>query len=186
LNQQRTVATVLSDVTELKGFAVAVVHWQTRHGRHELPWQQDNDIYKIWLSEIMLQQTQVAAVIPYYQKFLRRFPTVATLARARQDSVLAMWSGLGYYARARNLHKAAKMIHSNGFPATTAAWRNLPGIGRSTAAAIMVFSRGERQAILDGNVKRVLSRVLMLPLPPGAAAESACRQKGTFARIRRG
>ena len=120
----------------------------------------------------MLQQTQVTAVIPYYQKFLRRFPTVTALARARQDSVLAMWSGLGYYARARNLHKAAKIIHADGFPATVEDWCALPGVGKSTAAAVVVFSQGSRHAILDGNVKRVLARVLALPLSPGAAADA--------------
>ncbi|MGI9297335.1 MAG: A/G-specific adenine glycosylase [Gammaproteobacteria bacterium] len=139
-------------------FAAAVVRWQKKHGRRNLPWRADGDPYKIWLSEVMLQQTRAAAVIPYYQKFVRRWPDAASLARARPDSVMAAWSGLGYYARARNLHFAAKIFRRDGFPQTAARWREIPGVGRSTAAAIAVFSRGERAAILDGNVKRVLAR----------------------------
>jgi len=140
-------------------FAQKVVRWQRRHGRASLPWQGTRDPYRIWLSEVMLQQTQVAAVIPYYERFLQRFPTVDVLARAREEQVLELWSGLGYYARGRNLHEAAKRIARHGFPKTAAAIAELPGIGRSTAAAIAAFAYGERAAILDGNVKRVLSRV---------------------------
>lgn len=157
----------------VEGVAEAVVRWQRVHGRHGLPWQADADPYKIWVSEIMLQQTQVATVIPYFEKFMRRFPTVAALARARQGSVMALWSGLGYYARARNLHAAAKIMAKEGVPDSAEAWRRLPGVGRSTAAAVAVFSRGERGAILDGNVKRVLARVFAVEAPAGTPAGEA-------------
>jgi len=139
-------------------FAAKLIAWQRRHGRRGLPWQGTRDPYRIWLSEVMLQQTQVAAVIPYYQRFLDKYPTVAALAGASEDEVLRLWSGLGYYARGRNLHKAAVEIREKGFPKTAAEIAQLPGIGRSTAAAIAAFAFGERAAILDGNVKRVLSR----------------------------
>jgi A/G-specific adenine glycosylase len=139
-------------------FAEKVVRWQRRHGRQSLPWQGTRDPYRIWLSEVMLQQTQVAAVIPYYERFLQRFPTVHALAAADQEEVLELWSGLGYYARGRNLHRAAREIAGRGFPQTAAAIADLPGVGRSTAAAIAAFAFGERAAILDGNAKRVLSR----------------------------
>jgi A/G-specific adenine glycosylase len=134
------------------------VHWQRQHGRKGLPWQASTDPYRVWLSEVMLQQTQVSAVIPYYERFLKRFPTVDALAAASQDQVLQLWSGLGYYARGRNLHAAAQLISRNGFPKTAEQIAELPGVGRSTAAAIAAFSFGERAAILDGNVKRVLAR----------------------------
>lgn len=137
--------------------------WQRRHGRHDLPWQGTRDPYRVWLSEIMLQQTQVATVLAYYARFLQRFPDVAALAAAPQDEVLALWSGLGYYSRARNLHRCAQVLverHGGVFPRDSAALAQLPGIGRSTAAAIAAFCFGERSAILDGNVKRVLTRVL--------------------------
>jgi A/G-specific adenine glycosylase len=133
------------------------------HGRHALPWQNTSDPYRVWLSEIMLQQTQVVTVIEYYSRFLARFPTVAELAAAGEDSVLGLWSGLGYYSRARNLHRCAQdvvALHGGQFPRTAAELQTLPGIGRSTAAAIASFCFGERVAILDGNVKRVLTRVL--------------------------
>ena len=142
-------------------FAARLIAWQKHHGRHDLPWQQNRDPYAIWLSEIMLQQTQVAAVIPYYQRFLGRFPDIASLAAASLDEVLAHWSGLGYYSRARNLHQAAVLIatqHGGAFPRDFERILSLPGIGRSTAAAVSVFAFGARQAILDGNVKRVLAR----------------------------
>ena len=145
----------------MRSFATRLVAWQKHHGRHDLPWQRTRDAYAIWLSEIMLQQTQVATVIPYYETFLRRFPTVRALAKAPLDDVLALWSGLGYYSRARNLHEAARIVvnaHGATFPADPAVLETLPGIGRSTAAAISVFAYGERHAILDGNVKRVLAR----------------------------
>ena len=127
-----------------------------------MPWQGTRDAYRIWLSEVMLQQTQVAAVIPYYERFLQRFPTVQSLARAREEQVLRLWSGLGYYARGRNLHRASRRVAQHGFPRTARAIAELPGVGRSTAAAIAVFAYGERAAILDGNAKRVLARTFAL------------------------
>jgi A/G-specific adenine glycosylase len=139
-------------------FARQLIGWQRRHGRRGLPWQGTRDPYRIWLAEVMLQQTQVAAVIPYYERFLEKYPDVDALAAASEDDVLRLWSGLGYYARGRNLHKAAREIASSGFPRTSLEIQNLPGVGRSTAAAIAVFAFGERAAILDGNVKRVLAR----------------------------
>jgi len=145
----------------MKAFGSRVVAWQRRHGRHDLPWQGTRDPYRIWVSEIMLQQTQVATVIPYYERFMARFPDVAALAAAPLDDVLAHWSGLGYYSRARNLHQAATVVrdrHAGVFPSTFDDVAALPGIGRSTAAAILVFAYGRRHAILDGNVKRVLAR----------------------------
>ncbi len=136
-----------------------MVRWQRRHGRHGLPWQGTRDPYRVWLSEVMLQQTQVAAAIPYYGRFLARFPDVAALAAASEDEVLQLWSGLGYYARGRNLRQAAISVARRGaFPRTAAEIQALPGVGPSTAAAIAVFAFGERAAILDGNVKRVLAR----------------------------
>jgi A/G-specific adenine glycosylase len=145
------------------GFAAELITWQRLHGRHGLPWQGTRDPYRVWLSEVMLQQTQVATVLGYYGRFLERFPDVPTLAAAPLDDVLARWSGLGYYSRARNLHRCAQAVvaqHGGAFPRTAEALATLPGIGRSTAAAIAAFCFGERVAILDGNVKRVLSRVL--------------------------
>lgn len=140
-------------------FAGKLIAWQRRHGRRDLPWQGTADPYRIWLSEVMLQQTQVSAVIPYYERFVRRFPTVAELAAASEDEVLRLWSGLGYYARGRNLHAAAKaIVAAESFPRSSREIQRLPGVGRSTAAAIAVFAFGERAAILDGNVKRVLAR----------------------------
>ena len=143
------------------GFADDVIAWQRRAGRHDLPWQGTRDPYRVWLSEIMLQQTQVSTVLDYYPRFLQRFPDVHSLARAPLEDVLGLWSGLGYYARARNLHRCAQSVvgeYAGVFPATAAALALLPGIGRSTAAAIAAFCFGERAAILDGNVKRVLTR----------------------------
>jgi A/G-specific adenine glycosylase len=143
--------------------AARVVAWQRTHGRHGLPWQGTRDPYRVWLSEVMLQQTQVATVLPYYARFLERFPDVGTLAAAPLDDVLALWSGLGYYSRARNLHRCAQVVvaeHGGAFPGHSEALVQLPGIGRSTAAAIAAFCFGERVAILDGNVKRVLARAL--------------------------
>jgi len=142
-------------------FAERVIRWQRRHGRRALPWQGTRDPYRVWLSEIMLQQTQVATVLDYYGRFLQRFPDLSALAAAPLDDVLALWSGLGYYSRARNLHRCAQRVqadHGGAFPSSAAALAELPGIGRSTAAAIAAFCFGERVAILDGNVKRVLSR----------------------------
>jgi A/G-specific adenine glycosylase len=145
------------------GLAGRVVRWQRSHGRSSLPWQQTRDPYRVWLSEVMLQQTQVATVLGYYGRFLERFPDVRALASAQLDDVFALWSGLGYYSRARNLHRCAVEVvaqHGGEFPRTAIELEALPGIGRSTAAAIASFCFGERVAILDGNVKRVLARVL--------------------------
>lgn len=145
------------------GLATTVIAWQRQHGRHGLPWHGSRDPYRVWLSEVMLQQTQVVTVLDYYARFLARFPDVAALAAAPLDDVLASWSGLGYYSRARNLHRCAQAVmaeHGGAFPSSAAALATLPGIGRSTAAAIAAFCFGERAAILDGNVKRVLTRAL--------------------------
>ena len=133
--------------------AERVVTWQRTQGRHGLPWQRERDPYRVWLSEIMLQQTQVSTVLAYYARFLERFPDVAALARAALDDVLAAWAGLGYYSRARNLHRCAQAVmaeHGGRFPASAEQLATLPGIGRSTAAAIAAFCFGERAAILDG------------------------------------
>ncbi len=154
-------------------FSKRLVAWQKEHGRHDLPWQLNRDAYRIWVSEIMLQQTQVSTVIPRYLNFLERFPTVTALAAAPVDDVMAHWAGLGYYARARNMHRAAKMVVAElkgRMPTDAATLQTLPGIGRSTAAAIAVFSNGERAAILDGNVKRVLGRVFLVGPQSGASA----------------
>ena len=156
----------------MSAFADTLIRWQREHGRHDLPWQ-TRDAYRVWLSEIMLQQTQVDTVIPYYGRFLERFPTLASLAAAPVEDVLALWSGLGYYARARNLHKCAQAVmarHGGVFPADPALLAALPGIGRSTAAAISAFSYGTRAAILDGNVKRVLARAFGIEGFPGTKA----------------
>ena len=145
------------------GFAKHVIDWQRHSGRHTLPWQDTRDPYRVWLSEVMLQQTQVTTVLGYYERFLQRFPTVADLAAAPLDDVYALWSGLGYYSRARNLHRCAQAVvaeHGGAFPRAAAVLATLPGIGRSTAAAIAAFCFDERVAILDGNVRRVLTRVL--------------------------
>jgi A/G-specific adenine glycosylase len=157
-------------------FSAKVVRWQKKHGRHDLPWQNTRNAYRIWLSEIMLQQTQVATVIPYYRRFLRRFPDIKALAAAPLDDVLSAWSGLGYYSRARNLHRAAQQIitqHRGRFPRDLEAVLALPGVGRSTAAAICVFVFGDRHAILDGNVKRLLARCFGIAGYPGDAATAA-------------
>jgi A/G-specific adenine glycosylase len=151
-------------------FSQAVIDWQRTHGRHTLPWQNTRDAYRVWLSEIMLQQTQVAAVLGYYARFLERFPTVHDLAAAPLEDVMAHWSGLGYYTRARNLHACAIRVvcdYGGVFPADPALLADLPGIGRSTAAAITAFSNGTRAAILDGNVKRVFARVFGVAGYPG-------------------
>jgi len=142
-------------------FARALLNWYAAHGRTNLPWQRDRDPYRIWVSEVMLQQTQVATVIPYYERFMARFPSIVALAAAEEDAVLQHWTGLGYYARARNLHRAARCVmsaHAGVFPRDLAAVRALPGIGESTAGAILAFAFDAPHAILDGNVKRVLAR----------------------------
>jgi A/G-specific adenine glycosylase len=154
-------------------FAGRIIRWQRSHGRRDLPWQRTRDAYRIWVSEIMLQQTQVAAVIPYYERFLQRFPDVFALASSPTIDVMAAWAGLGYYSRARNLHRCAQAVverYEGRFPGSAEALAELPGIGRSTAAAIAAFAFGERAAILDGNVKRVLARHFAVEGYPGAAA----------------
>lgn len=159
--------------SEALDFAHRIIAWQKVHGRHDLPWQNTRDPYAIWVSEIMLQQTQVSAVIGYYRRFMQRFPDIASLAAADQDEVLQYWSGLGYYSRARNLHKAAQNIvqfHAGQFPQDIEVVIALPGIGRSTAAAITAFAFGHHRAILDGNVKRVLARCFGIEGWPGLPA----------------
>ncbi|NLQ18072.1 A/G-specific adenine glycosylase [Marinomonas sp. M1K-6] len=154
----------------VENFAPRVLAWFDEHGRKSLPWQDDKTPYRVWISEIMLQQTQVTTVIPYYHKFMASFPSVEALAAADQDEVLAHWSGLGYYARARNMHKAAQRLvdeFDSEFPQTVEGVCELSGIGRSTAAAILSISRGVQAAILDGNVKRVLARFHAVPTWPG-------------------
>lgn len=149
-------------------FRQRVLNWYDQHGRQELPWKKPITPYGVWISEIMLQQTQVTTVIGYYQKFMHRFPNVQKLARAKQDTVLSHWAGLGYYARARNLHRTAQIIvqeHQGLFPQALEALIELPGIGRSTAGAILAQAFHKKAPILDANVKRVLSRVLCLDAP---------------------
>jgi A/G-specific adenine glycosylase len=164
-----------------RSFASRLIGWQQQHGRRDLPWQRTRDPYRIWLSEIMLQQTQVATVIPYYQRFVAAFPDVASLGAAPLERVLERWSGLGYYRRAHLLHRAARAIvaeHGGIFPRDAAGLARLPGIGRSTAAAIAAFAFGARGAILDGNVKRVLARHAGIAGFPGdAKVEHALWQK---------
>ena len=171
--KQKRVKHADSPVKADPDFSRDVIDWQKQHGRHALPWQKTRDAYRIWLSEIMLQQTQVAAVIPYYQRFLATFPTVQSLAAASSEQVMAHWSGLGYYSRARNLHKCAQTVaaqYGGAFPADPALLEQLPGIGRSTAAAISAFAYGTQAAILDGNVKRVFARVFGIEGFPGEKA----------------
>ena len=149
-------------MTKNEGFATRLVRWQQEHGRNQLPWQGTRDPYRVWLSEIMLQQTQVSTVIDYFARFTARFTDVRALAQAHEDEVMGLWSGLGYYTRARNLHRCAQAVvaqHGGQFPRDAATLATLPGIGRSTASAIASICFGERVAILDANVKRVVSRV---------------------------
>jgi A/G-specific adenine glycosylase len=156
----------------MKPFAARLVAWHRSHGRRDLPWQKTPDAYRVWISEIMLQQTQVASVIPYYLRFVSEFPDVRALAAAPIDHVLQLWSGLGYYRRAHLLHRAAHTLvakHAGVMPRDPKALVALPGIGRSTAAAIAVFAYGTRAAILDGNVKRVLARHADIAGYPGDA-----------------
>ena len=151
-------------------FSRKVLRWFDRHGRKDLPWQQDINPYRVWISEIMLQQTQVATVIPYYTRFLQRFPDIATLGKAKQADVLSLWSGLGYYARARNLHRCSQIAlqqHHGKLPQQFEQLLALPGIGRSTAGAILSLSLQQHHAILDGNVKRVLARFFAIDGWPG-------------------
>jgi len=148
--------------SEVKNFTQDLIDWQKKSGRHDLPWQKNRTAYRVWLSEIMLQQTQVSTVLNRYDEFLKIFPTVEHLGAATVDQVLAQWSGMGYYTRARNLHRCAQAVmteYGGVFPSDPKTLESLPGIGRSTAAAIAVFAYGKRAAILDGNVKRVLARI---------------------------
>jgi len=157
----------------MNNFAERLLAWFDVHGRHDLPWQHPRTPYRVWLSEIMLQQTQVSTVIPYFARFLERFPDLHALAAAPLDEVLALWAGLGYYARARNLHRCAQTIvaeHAGEFPRNIEIVAALPGIGRSTAGAILAQAFGQRHAILDGNVRRVLARHAAVPGWPGAPA----------------
>ena len=157
--------------------APALLEWHAREGRHDLPWQENRTPYRVWVSEIMLQQTQVATVVPYYRRFMERFPDVRALATAPVDEVLHLWSGLGYYARARNLHRAALHIlneHGGELPESFDALASLPGIGRSTAGAILALARGQRFPILDGNARRVLSRYFGVP---GHSSESSVARR---------
>ena len=170
---QTDLSSITMNTAALSKFSAALVRWQKKHGRHDLPWQQTTDPYRIWLSEIMLQQTQVQTVIPYYARFLERFPTVQALAQADINDVLALWAGLGYYARARNLHACARVIAADyrcTFPDDPVLLAALPGIGRSTAAAISAFAFGKHAAILDGNVKRVFCRVFGVEGVPTTSA----------------
>ncbi len=162
-----------ADPARATRFAGKLLEWFDANGRKDLPWQLDPTPYRVWVSEIMLQQTQVATAIPYFRKFMDRFPDVDTLAEARLDEVLHLWSGLGYYARARNLHRAAQLLVrecGGRFPQVLEEVMRLPGIGRSTAGAILALSSGRRHAILDGNVKRVLSRRFGVAGNPGEPA----------------
>jgi A/G-specific adenine glycosylase len=157
----------------VKDFAARLIAWHAQHGRHDLPWQKTQVAYRVWLSEIMLQQTQVATAIPYYQRFLQRFPRLADLASAPVEEVMALWSGLGYYARARNLYAAARAVmdqHGGEFPRDPLVISQLPGIGRSTANSIATFCFGAHAPILDGNVKRVLCRAFAIEGYPGSGA----------------
>ena len=159
--RQSPVGSVARPPDTIRHFSRAVLRWYRQHGRHDLPWQVKGDPYRVWVSEIMLQQTQVTTVIPFYERFIRRFPDVVTLARARVDTVLSYWTGLGYYARARNLHRAAKIIlqeYDGVFPNEFESVLALPGIGKSTAGAILSLASDQRHPILDGNVRRVLAR----------------------------
>ncbi len=157
-------------------FAADLLRWFAAHGRRDLPWQHPATPYRVWVSEVMLQQTQVNTVIPYYQRFMVQFPDLPTLAAAPLDAVLALWAGLGYYARARHLHQAAQQVmnhHQGQLPTALEHLQALPGIGRSTAGAILALSAGQRHAILDGNVKRVLARYGAVPGWPGLPAVAA-------------
>jgi len=157
-------------MNSIHSFSQLLLDWYAQHGRHDLPWQQDRSLYRVWVSEIMLQQTQVVTVIPYFERFMQHFPDSRALADASQDEVLHLWTGLGYYARARNLHKAAQIIrddYADQFPQDFEAVLALPGIGRSTAGAILAQALGQRYVILDGNVKRVLTRLYAIDGWPG-------------------
>lgn len=173
-------------MTAAPEFGERLLAWHAVHGRHDLPWQHPRTAYRVWLSEIMLQQTQVSTVIPYFLRFIERFPAVGALAAAPVDEVLGLWSGLGYYARARNLHRAAQEVvaqHGGEFPEDIDALCALPGIGRSTAGAILTQAHGQRHPILDGNVKRVLSRHAGVAGWPGESRVNAQLWREAEARL---
>ncbi|SVC43136.1 uncharacterized protein METZ01_LOCUS295990, partial [marine metagenome] len=154
-------------------FAQYLLVWHAKHGRHDLPWQCNRTAYSVWVSEIMLQQTRVATVVPFFERFMDRCPTVGVLAETSLDEILSLWAGLGYYARARNLHRAARIVvdyYSGEFPKTPDELTALPGIGRSTAGAILALALGQRHSILDGNVKRVLARYHCVKGWPGQSS----------------
>ncbi|MFU8798336.1 MAG: A/G-specific adenine glycosylase, partial [Gammaproteobacteria bacterium] len=153
-------------------FSIRILNWFDKHGRKDLPWQLDITPYRVWISEIMLQQTQVNTVIPYFLRFIGRFPYTKILAEASEDEVLHYWTGLGYYTRARNLQRAAQLIEKTGFPSELQGLQALPGVGRSTAGAILSIAFKKPAAILDGNVKRVLCRYYAIPETPWALAEN--------------
>lgn len=159
-------------------FARRVIRYQHEHGRHDLPWQRQRTLYRVWVSEVMLQQTQVTTVVPYFQRFMRQFPSVKQLAKAPLDSVLACWSGLGYYARARHLHQAARAIRDSGgrLPRTVDGWMRLPGVGRSTAGAIVSLVLDQPAPMLDGNARRVIARHQGLTATSRAAVWHAAEQ----------
>lgn len=161
---------VLGQSVSKRSFSERLLDWYKLHGRHDLPWQKKSSLYRSWVSEVMLQQTQVATMIPYFERFMQRFPDISTLAQASQDDVLLHWAGLGYYSRARNIHKTALIIaqqHNGQFPQSYEDVLALPGIGPSTAGAILAQALGQRHAILDGNVKRVLARYQAIEGWPG-------------------
>ena len=171
---------MIIEASEADDFARELLAWFDRHGRKDLPWQRDRNAYRVWISEVMLQQTQVRTAIPYFERFVAALPRLVDLAAATEDRVLALWSGLGYYSRARNLHRAARICverHAGDLPGDIVALSALPGIGRSTAAAILAQAFGERHAILDGNVRRVLARWhAVRGWPGGTAAQRALWQ----------
>ncbi|HEX4871890.1 MAG TPA: A/G-specific adenine glycosylase [Nevskiaceae bacterium] len=167
-------------------FATRLLAWYDRHGRHDLPWQHPRSAYRVWLSEVMLQQTQVSTVIPYFERFVARFPDLTSLAAAPLDEVLRHWAGLGYYARARHLHRAAQQMvarHGGAFPSTLEEALALPGLGRSTAAAVLAQAQGAREAILDGNVKRLMARHADVPGWPGSPAVQKALWAAAEARL---
>ncbi|HEV7432636.1 MAG TPA: A/G-specific adenine glycosylase [Steroidobacteraceae bacterium] len=164
-------------MTDRAAIGTALLAWHAQHGRHDLPWQRNPTPYRVWISEVMLQQTQVATVIEYFDRFMRRFPDLRSLAAAPLDEVLHLWSGLGYYSRARNLRATAQRVvaeFQGELPANAALLAELPGIGRSTAAAIRALSAGERAVILDGNVRRVLARTFLVS---GVTTQSAVERR---------
>lgn len=180
----QSVSNVLLDPAPPDDFSTRLLNWFDHHGRHDLPWQINIDAYRVWVSEIMLQQTQVGTVIPYFQGFMQRFPDIQSLASASEDAVLQHWSGLGYYTRARHLRQAAQIVcqqYDGQLPQSIEQLQALPGIGRSTAGAIAAIAYQQHSCILDGNVKRVLARHFAIAGWPGRAAVS--RQLWAYAEV---